>query len=99
MKVIKSAFVYMVPCSDPESFCQRGSNCNNVCFSLIMRGKRVQLPLYDGPTLNAGLEALWFFRGSGPVLQRNLFFVIFQGGGGGAPNLLIHHVRNMYESK
>ena len=24
-----------------------------------------------GPTLNAGLVALWFFRGSGPVLLRN----------------------------
>ena len=25
----------------------------------------------DGPTLNADLVALWFFRGSGPVLVRN----------------------------
>ena len=36
----------------------------------------------DGPTLNAGFKvALWFFRGSRPVLRRNpIFFVIFQGG-------------------
>ena len=34
----------------------------------------------NGPTLNAGLVALWFFRRSGPVLLRNPnFFVIFQG--------------------
>ena len=34
----------------------------------------------DGPTLNAGLVALWFFRGSGPVLlKKPWFFVIFQG--------------------
>ena len=29
----------------------------------------------DGPSLNAGLVALWFFRGSGPVLQRNPIFL------------------------
>ena len=33
----------------------------------------------DGPTLNTGLVALWFFRGSVPVLLRNPF-VISQGG-------------------
>ena len=38
----------------------------------------------DGPTLNAGLVALWFFRGSGPVLQGNpIFLWFFMGGGGG----------------
>ena len=38
----------------------------------------------DGPTLNAGLIALWFFRGSGPVLQGNRIFLwFFRGGGGG----------------
>ena len=37
----------------------------------------------DGPTLNAGLVALWFFRGSGPVLLRSpiYIFVNFQGRG------------------
>ena len=40
----------------------------------------------DGPTLNAGLVALWFLRGSGPVLLRNPYiFVSFQGGGVGPP--------------
>ena len=29
----------------------------------------------DGPTLNAGLVALGFFRGSGPVLLRNPIFL------------------------
>ena len=33
----------------------------------------------DGPTLNTGLVALWFFRGSVPVLLRKPF-VISQGG-------------------
>ena len=38
----------------------------------------------DGPTLNAGLVALSFFRGSGPVLLRNhtCTFFYFSGGGG-----------------
>ena len=37
----------------------------------------------DGPTLNAGFVALWFFRGSGPVLLRNPIFCDFSGGWGG----------------
>ena len=37
----------------------------------------------DGPTLNAGLVALWFLRGSVPVLLRNPIFLWFSGGGGG----------------
>ena len=37
-----------------------------------------------GPILNAGFVALWFYRGSGPVLLRNSIFVrFFRGGGGG----------------
>ena len=43
---------------------------------------------YDGPTLNAGLVALWFFRRSGPVLLRNpIFLWIFRGRGSGPPVL------------
>ena len=38
----------------------------------------------DGQTLNAGLVALWFFRGSGPA-RKPYIFVIFQGGGGWTP--------------
>ena len=34
----------------------------------------------DGPTMNAGLVSLQFFRRSGPVLLRNPTFVIFQEG-------------------
>ena len=38
---------------------------------------------YNGPKLNAGLVALWFFRGSGPVfLRKNLYFCYFSGVGG-----------------
>ena len=39
---------------------------------------------HDGQTLNVGLVALWFFRGSGPVLQRKHVFLwgVFSGGGG-----------------
>ena len=39
----------------------------------------------DGLTLNAGLVALWFFRGSGPVLLRNPIFLWFFRGGSGPP--------------
>ena len=36
----------------------------------------------DGPTLNAGLVALWFLRGPGPVLLRNPIFLWFNREGG-----------------
>ena len=36
-----------------------------------------------GLSLNAGLVALWFFRGSEPVLLGNHIFLWFSGGGGG----------------
>ena len=61
-------------------------------------GERIQIPLRagyhqpaserhrwradNGPKLNAGLVALLFLRGSGPVLLRNLYF---SGGGGPDP--------------
>ena len=38
-----------------------------------------------GPTVNAGLVALWFYRASGPVLLRNPIFCNFSGGGGLVP--------------
>ena len=34
----------------------------------------------DDPTLNAGLVALRFFRGSGPLLLENPIFCDFSGG-------------------
>ena len=37
----------------------------------------------NGPTSNAGLVALRFFRRSGPKLLRNPIFLIFWGGGEG----------------
>ena len=41
----------------------------------------------DGPTLDAGLVALRFSSGSGPVLLRNPMFCDFSGGGGSGPNV------------
>ena len=41
----------------------------------------------DGPLLNAGLVALWFFRVSRPVLLRNTIFLWFFWGGGGPDTL------------
>ena len=38
----------------------------------------------DGPTLDGGLAALIFFRGSGPILLKNPTFLQFFKGGGGA---------------
>ena len=35
------------------------------------------------PTFIAGLVALWFYRGSVPVLLRTYIFVFFHRGGGG----------------
>ena len=35
----------------------------------------------DGPALNAGLVALWFPRGSGPVLLGNPIYLCFSGRG------------------
>ena len=44
----------------------------------------------DGPTLNADLVALWFFRGFGPVLLRNpIFLWFFRGGPGPLSSLWI----------
>ena len=37
------------------------------------------------PTLNAGLVALWYFRGFGPELQRNPICLWFSRGGGPDP--------------
>ena len=37
----------------------------------------------DGPTLNAGLVALWFSGDPGQYYKEALYFVIFRGGGGG----------------
>ena len=41
------------------------------------------LRAHDGPTLNASLVVLQFFRGSGPVLLEKPKFCDFSGGGGG----------------
>ena len=39
----------------------------------------------DGLTMNAGLVALWLFRGSGLVLIRTLYYCDFSGGVGPDP--------------
>ena len=70
-------------CADPENFF-RGVQF----WELFFVNEWIQIPLKyradDGPTLNAGLEALWFFRGSGPVLlKKKLYFCEDSVGGGG----------------
>ena len=44
-----------------------------------------RLRVDGGPTVNAGLVALWFYRGSGPVLLRNPIFLCFFRGRGPVP--------------
>ena len=45
-------------------------------FFLVVRGsKYLKKRADDGPTLNAGLAVLLFFRGSGRVLLRNPIFL------------------------
>ena len=64
-------------CADPESFIrggptfqffswwgERGSKYHFISMLFCCQSN-------DGPTVNAGMVALWFFRGSGPVLLRN----------------------------
>ena len=61
-----------------RTFCQRESNSDG--FFDGGRGSKIAQKAFrmqadDGPTFNAGLEALWFFRGSGPVLLRKPIFL------------------------
>ena len=54
------------------------SQRNDIIMAFCWRAKA-------GPTLSVGLVALYFFRGSGPVLLGNpIFLRIFRGGGGGS---------------
>ena len=45
-----------------QKICQRGSNSDNVYLFIFCF-------CFYGPLLNAGFVDLWFFRGSGPVLN------------------------------
>ena len=61
-----------------RKLCQRGSNFDNVFFffffffNIVYKGRMAFSWRADvGPTLNSGLVALGFYRGSGPVLLRN----------------------------
>ena len=98
-------------CADPECFFQRWSNFDNVFFSWWVdpnstffgpssARQRNAMRANDGPLWNAGLAALWFFTGFGSVL---LYFVIFQGGGGGRtrapPSVSAHAWYNFNISK
>ena len=67
-----------------RTFCQRGSKFEFLYyfFFKLMRGEKIKIPLLAA-TMNAGLVALCFFRGSRPVLLRNPIFLDFSGGGGG----------------
>ena len=83
-----------------RKFCQKGVQFWQRLFFYLfwMRGERIQIALKagqhqrhfrwsakNGPTLNAGLVALWFFRGSEPVMPRNPIICDFSGGGVGPP--------------
>ena len=65
----------------PESFARGGltlkTEKRGVGKTTISRPsfKSFHLRADDGPTWNAGLVALGFFRGSGPVLLRNPIFL------------------------
>ena len=52
----------------------------------LARQRGVRWRADGGPTLNAGLVALWFYRGSGPVSiakKPYIFVIFFQGGRSG----------------
>ena len=79
-----------------RKFCQRGSNFNRFFWLFLVNERRddpnttisgtlrahQRNTIYDGPTLNSGLVALWFFRRFGPELLRNPKFCDFQEGFG-----------------
>ena len=67
------------PCADPGSFVRGSPNLTGVFLvdwrmdpnTSIVGQLLARWRADDGTTLNAGLVALLFFRGSGPVLLRN----------------------------
>ena len=62
-------------------FCWWGEEGSKYHFKPAIIGLSAKRHLNDGPTLNSGMLALWFLRGSRPVLKRNpIFFVNFKGG-------------------
>ena len=69
-----------------RKFCQRGSNIDNVFFFVFFLRFAGVTMMAQHLTFNAGLVALQFFGGSGPVLVRNpIYFLLFGGGGSGPP--------------
>ena len=71
-----------------RKFCQRGSKFDNGVLWWD-RGSKYHYKWW--PNVAAGLVALWFFRGSGPVLLRNpIFLWIFRGGGSGPSRVSLH---------
>ena len=92
----KTLYPHFILC---DWFNMRGSKFDNVFFSWWGdRGSKYRFNWAnkmafrwradDGPSLNAGLVALRFCRGSAPVLQRNpIFFLFFRGGGGGGSHM------------
>ena len=75
----------LLTCVDPESFVRGGPTLT--MFFLVDEGREdpsttisgpssaFRWRADDGPTMNAGLVALRFFRGSGPVLLENPIFL------------------------
>ena len=78
MRLSQTTFFFDEGREDPKST-KRGpsSTCQPNAMKIAFRWRAD-----DRPTLIAGLVALWFSRGSGPVwLRKPYIFVIFQGGG------------------
>ena len=84
-------------CTDPERFVRGGPTLTKVFESMRGSKYHYQRAIIGPPAkrhlmpfhwradectkLNAGLIDLWFFRGSGPALLRNLIFLWFFRGG------------------
>ena len=71
--------------ADPEISFRGGPTLTMFFFFVVDEGREDEIPLYQRAiigstakshlTLNAGLVALWFYRGSGPVLVSNPIFL------------------------
>ena len=83
--------VLRVSCADPDSFVRDSPTLTKFFYegredpnTTIISPPQMAFRWRgdDGPILNAGLVALRFFRGSGPLLLINHDFCDFSGGGG-----------------
>ena len=78
--IIKYSKLFIKTMRGFRKLSQRGSNLDYVLFSWWReRGPKYHYKraIITSETLNAGLVALWFYRGSRPVLLRNPIFLWF----------------------